>query len=159
MKQVFISSSSYSHYCEKPICTYLRCTCSHTAGTRKCWKLPGHFRGSYVRKLEYSHCNLVNRIIKITHTHTLHLKMLDFYISTRLLCPNDFNKSPPFLTSAIKLWIIHYFSSNRMIVKLLKYRFLLISCYSTQWNNLKLFRQLHGYFQVSSLTQKLPMFT
>ena len=50
---------------------------------------------------------------------------------TRLLCSNDFNKSP-FLTSAIKLCITNYFTSKRMIVKLLKYWFLVISCYSTQ---------------------------
>ena len=35
---------------------------------------------------------------------------------TRLLLSNDFKNSPPFLTSAIKLWIIHIFTSNRMIV-------------------------------------------
>ena len=36
------------------------------------------FRGSYVREFELSHSNRVNRIIKITHAHNLHVKMLDF---------------------------------------------------------------------------------
>ena len=36
------------------------------------------FRGSYVREFELSHSNLVNRIIKITHPHNLHVKMLVF---------------------------------------------------------------------------------
>ena len=37
------------------------------------------FCGSYVREFELSHsCNLVNRIVKITHKHNLHVKMLDF---------------------------------------------------------------------------------
>ena len=36
------------------------------------------FRGSYVRELELSHSNPVNRIIKITYAHSLHVKMLDF---------------------------------------------------------------------------------
>ena len=78
------------------------------------------FCGSYMREFELSHSNLllnstvVNRIVKITHKHNLHVKMLDsaplknLYVKehilfTRLLCSNDFNKSPPFLTSAIKL--------------------------------------------------------
>ena len=89
------------------------------------------FRGSYVREFELSHSNLVNRIIKITHTHILHVKMLDFapftlvYVKERilfttLLYSNNFNKSPPFLTFVIKLCIVHYFTSNR-IVKLPKY--------------------------------------
>ena len=85
-----------------------------------CWHLKvldvAPFRGSYVREFELSHSNLVNRIIKITHTHILHVKMLDFaqfkilYVKegilfTRLLCSNDFNSSPPFLTSAMKLFL------------------------------------------------------
>ena len=36
------------------------------------------FRGSYVREFELSHSNPVDRIIKITHAHNLHVKMLDF---------------------------------------------------------------------------------
>ena len=36
------------------------------------------FRGSYVREFELSHNKLVNRIIKITHAHNLHVKMLVF---------------------------------------------------------------------------------
>ena len=36
------------------------------------------FPGSYVREFELSHSNLVNRIIKITHAHNLHVKMLVF---------------------------------------------------------------------------------
>ena len=34
------------------------------------------FRGSYVREFELSHGNLVNRIIKITHAHNLHMKIV-----------------------------------------------------------------------------------
>ena len=34
------------------------------------------FRGSCVREFELSHSNLVNRIIKITHAHNLHVKVL-----------------------------------------------------------------------------------
>ena len=62
---------------------------SHTTGTWKCWTLP-----------PFVVCTWGNSRI--------------FF--TRLLCSNDFNKSPPFLTSAIKLCIIHYFTSNRMTV-------------------------------------------
>ena len=40
------------------------------------------FRGSYVKELELSHGNPVNRIIKITHAHNLHVKMLDFVLFT-----------------------------------------------------------------------------
>ena len=36
------------------------------------------FRGSYVRVFELSHSKLVNRIIKITLAHNLHVKMLVF---------------------------------------------------------------------------------
>ena len=36
------------------------------------------FRGSDVREFELSHSNLVNRIIKITLAHNLHVKMLVF---------------------------------------------------------------------------------
>ena len=36
------------------------------------------FRGSYVREFELSHSNRVNRIIKITRAHDLHVKMLVF---------------------------------------------------------------------------------
>ena len=36
------------------------------------------FRGSYVREFELSRGNLVNRIIKMTHAHNLHVKMLAF---------------------------------------------------------------------------------
>ena len=36
------------------------------------------FRGSYLRELELSHSNSVNRIMKITHGHNLHEKVLDF---------------------------------------------------------------------------------
>ena len=65
------------------------------------------FRGSYVREFELSHSNLVNRIIKITHAHNLHVKMLifgPFTIRKRQLkrgklfnykiFSNDFKKSP-----------------------------------------------------------------
>ena len=36
------------------------------------------FRGWYVREFELLHNNLVSRVIKIAHTHNLHVKMLDF---------------------------------------------------------------------------------
>ena len=36
------------------------------------------FRCSYVREFELSQGNRVNRIIKITHAHNLHVRMLDF---------------------------------------------------------------------------------
>ena len=36
------------------------------------------FRGSYVREFELSRSKLVNRIIKITLAHNLHVKMLVF---------------------------------------------------------------------------------
>ena len=113
MKPVFIRSSYY-YYCEKQIC--MRCTVTQLA------------RGSYMREFELSHSNLINRIIKIIHTHNLHVKMLDFAPLKicrwkKAYCLRDyfaqainFNKSPPFLTSAVTLCIIHYFTSNRMIV-------------------------------------------
>ena len=68
------------------------------------------FRGSYVREFELSHSNLVNRIIKITHAHNLHVKgpredvgLQPFYNSyvkkTKIVSykifSNDFKKSPP----------------------------------------------------------------
>ena len=36
------------------------------------------FRGSYAREFELSHSNSIDRIIKITHAHNLHMKVLDF---------------------------------------------------------------------------------
>ena len=36
------------------------------------------FHGLYMMEFELSHSNPVNRIIKITHAHNLHVKMLDF---------------------------------------------------------------------------------
>ena len=84
------------------------------------------FRDLYVREFDLSHSNLVNGIIKITHTHNLHVKMLDFaplklvrertHIVYKIICSNDFDKSPPFLRTAIKLCIIHYFTSSGMVV-------------------------------------------
>ena len=38
------------------------------------------FRRSYVREFELSHSNLVNRIVKITHAHNLHVKMLQNFL-------------------------------------------------------------------------------
>ena len=58
------------------------------------------FRGSYVREFELSHSNRVNRIIKITHAHNLHVKMLDFGPFTLRKLKNancsleNFKKSP-----------------------------------------------------------------
>ena len=52
----------------------MRCTVTQLA-----WKVLDFapFRGSYVREFELSHSNLANRIIKITHAHNLHVKMLE----------------------------------------------------------------------------------
>ena len=72
MKQVFIRSSYY-YYCEKPIC--MRCTVTQLA-RESVGLCP--LRCSYVREFELSHSNRVNRIIKITHAHNLHVKMLVF---------------------------------------------------------------------------------
>ena len=36
------------------------------------------FPGLYVREFELSDRNLENRVIKITHAHNLHVKMMDF---------------------------------------------------------------------------------
>ena len=69
---------------------------SHTTGTWKCWTLPP-FRDSYVREFELSHSNRVNRIIKITHAHDLHVKMLVFkktQIVYYKIFSSDFKKSP-----------------------------------------------------------------
>ena len=71
-KQVFIRSSYY-YYCEKPIC--MRCTVTQLAH-ESVGLCPLH--GLYMREFELSHSNLVNRTIKITHAHNLHVKMLDF---------------------------------------------------------------------------------
>ena len=71
-KDVFIRSSYY-YYCEKPVCMRCRITQFVRERVGLC-----PFRGSYVREFELSHSNLVNRIIKITHAHNLHVKMLDF---------------------------------------------------------------------------------
>ena len=47
-------------------------------------------RGLHVRKLELSPSNLVNRIIKITHAHDLHVKMLDFAPFTICMSKNTY---------------------------------------------------------------------
>ena len=63
------------------------------------------FRGSYVREFELSHNKLVNRIIKITLAHNLHVKMLVFgpftirtlkktQIVYYKIFSSDFKKSP-----------------------------------------------------------------
>ena len=101
----------------------MRCY-SHTAGTCKCWTLPPIVVRTWGNSSYDS--NLVSRIIKITHAHNLHVKMLEFAPSKictwrNAYCLRDYfaqtvNKSPPLLTPAIKLCIFHYFTSNRMIV-------------------------------------------
>ena len=62
-----------------------------------------------------SHSNLVNRIVKITHAHNLHVKMLDFGPFTMIrmqkkrqivhyqIFSNEFKKYLGFATSAIML--------------------------------------------------------
>ena len=62
-----------NYYCEKPLC--MRCTV--TQFVRESVGLCP-FRGSYLREFELSQSNLVSRIIVITHTHNLHVNMLDF---------------------------------------------------------------------------------
>ena len=60
------------------------------------------FHGSYLREFELSHSNPINRIIKISYAHKLHV-MLDFgpfvhekcKLFTRKFSQNDFTKSPP----------------------------------------------------------------
>ena len=69
------------------------------------------FRGSYVREFELSHSNPVNRIIKITHAHNLHVKMLDFVllqfvpkttqIVRKKVSSNGFKKSPRLYNTCI----------------------------------------------------------
>ena len=99
---VSLRRSSYvkgtiNYYCarEKPLCMRYTVTqfVRESVGLRP-------FRGSYLSEFELSQSNLVTRIIIITHTHNLHVNMLDFF---PLYCQNIF---------------------------------LLISCYSTQWNNI-----------------------
>ena len=118
-KQVFIRSSYY--YREKLI-WYVQ---SH------CWQVKvldfAPFRGPYVREFDLSHSNLVNSIIKITHTHNLHVKMSYFapfkiFTWKNACCLRDYFAQTIllnylfFLTSTIKLCIIHYFTTNRSIV-------------------------------------------
>ena len=67
------------------------------------------FRGSYVREFELSHSKLVNRIIKITLAHNLHVKMFVFklnYVSCNVkvdnltfinICETVFNSDNLFL--------------------------------------------------------------
>ena len=61
-KDVFIRSSDY--YCVR---------CRITQFARESVGL-----APFVREFELSHSNPVNRIIKITHAHNLHVKRLDF---------------------------------------------------------------------------------
>ena len=71
-KEVFIRSSYYYYY-EKSGC--MRCTVTQfTRESIGLWP----FGGLYVREFELSHSNLVSRIIKITHAHNMHVKVLDF---------------------------------------------------------------------------------
>ena len=99
---------------------------SHTAGTWKSWTLPPFVVCTWGDS-SYPHSNLVNRIIKITHAHNLLVRTLSLlqlvremtHIVYELICSNDFNKSPPFLTSAIKLCIIQCWDWYPNIVILL----------------------------------------
>ena len=62
------------------------------------------FRRSHVRELELPHSNQLNRIIKITHAHNWHVKVVTFsllqfvrkitHIVFLKICSNDFKKSP-----------------------------------------------------------------
>ena len=70
-KDVFICPSYY-YYCEKPAWDVE----SDSFARESVGLCP--FSGSYVREFELSHSNPVNRIIKLTRAHNLHVKMLDF---------------------------------------------------------------------------------
>ena len=61
------------YYCEKPVC--MRYTVIQFA-RESVGLCP--FGGSYVKEFELSHSNSISRIIKITHAHNLHVKVLDF---------------------------------------------------------------------------------
>ena len=65
--------SIYYYCCEKPVCLRCRITQFARARVRLC-----PFHGLHVSQLELSDRNLLNRIIKITHAHSSHVKMLDF---------------------------------------------------------------------------------
>ena len=144
MKEVFICSS-YSYYCEKPIC--MRCTVTQLA--RESVGL-APFRGWYMKEFKLSHSNLINRIIKITHAHNLHVKM--------------------FLTFAIKLCIIQCWDWYPNIITLLPTEFMsncqsipkiLISTHLMLFNAMKqsLIISATSFFQVYSLMQELCIFT
>ena len=63
----------YYYHCEKPVC--IRYTVIQFA-RENVGLCP--FRGSYAREFELSHSSSIDRIIKITHAHNLHMKVLDF---------------------------------------------------------------------------------
>ena len=80
------------------------------------------FRGSYVREFELSHSNRVNRLIKITHPHNLHVKMLDFGPFTIRTLKNanclleDFSKRFSEITQAsLQHLQLNYASCNVMV--------------------------------------------
>ena len=64
------------YYCEKPIC--MRCRVRQLQVKVLDFAPSRGGFNAYVRELELSHSKPVNRIIKITHAHNLHVKMLVF---------------------------------------------------------------------------------
>ena len=125
-KDVFIHSS-YHCNCEKPV----------------------PFPGLYMREFELSDCNLINRIIKITHANNLHMKMLDFgllqfvrKLFTRKFSQTILKNQLGFITtSAIKLCFMQRqgwysltfinFQENYQIVKIYFYSYHVIPLYKT----------------------------
>ena len=115
-KHVFIRSS---YYCRERLIWYVLLACESVGLCPLSWSVREGIR------LSHSTDDLVNRSIKINHTHNLHLKMLDFApfkIGTWMnaYCLRDYF-AQTILTNhllfAIRLYIIHYFTSNRMIVR------------------------------------------
>ena len=89
--------SSYYCYCEKPVCQRWRIKQFAQASVGLC-----SFPGLYVRKFELSDRNLVNRIIKITHAHNLHVKKSKLF-TRKFSQPILKNQLGFITTSAIKL--------------------------------------------------------
>ena len=90
------------------------------------------FPGLSVREFELSHSNLASRIIKITHAHNLHVKVLDFGLLqfVRKKNVNCLLENLKKITSASFHYLqLNYASCN---VKVDSLAFIVISCYYTQ---------------------------
>ena len=88
----------------------MRCTVTQLARERSVGLCP--LGGSYVREFELSHSSkqgyknnvctqFAREDVGLSPFYNLCVK--ERILFTRLLCSNDFNKSPPFLTSAKKI--------------------------------------------------------